>query len=241
MPDRHGHSTRRSRHKKRRPLLIAGVAAVAIAAVVAGGFAYVSRDGGLSAQEHYDRAVQFRDGKDTQATVIELKNALQIDPGHAPARWLLGLTYLETGNGAAAEKELERALEMDPENAEAAQHLSDVLLGMAQPERLAEQLARAAGSADHPDRVAALWRETARLHADELENLAGAISALHRSLRAKPNDAAAMRDLAIRRVPVVDDQGALVGIVAMDDLLVLLSDQLGDLATAIREEVAPEG
>lgn len=49
---------------------------------------------------------------------------------------------------------------------------------------------------------------------------------------------AAMRDLAIRRVPVVDDVGQVCGLVAMDDLLVLLSEQLADLAAAIREERA---
>ena len=48
---------------------------------------------------------------------------------------------------------------------------------------------------------------------------------------------AAMRDLAIRRVPVVDAGGRLCGIVSTDDILVQLADQLGSLAVAIREEV----
>ena len=49
---------------------------------------------------------------------------------------------------------------------------------------------------------------------------------------------AVMRDLAIRRVMVVDDEGDLLGIVAMDDLLMSLALELGGLAEAIRKEVA---
>jgi len=50
---------------------------------------------------------------------------------------------------------------------------------------------------------------------------------------------AAMRDLAIRRVPIVDAQGKLRGLVSMDDLLVLLAEQFGDLAHTIRKEIEP--
>jgi CBS domain-containing protein len=48
---------------------------------------------------------------------------------------------------------------------------------------------------------------------------------------------AAMRNLAIRRVPVVDEDGQLCGLVSMDDLLILLADQLGDLAQVVRQEI----
>jgi len=56
--------------------------------------------------------------------------------------------------------------------------------------------------------------------------------------RAVGSAIAVMRDLAIRRVMVVDDAGALVGVVAMDDLLMRLAVDLGGLAEAIRKEVA---
>ena len=47
-----------------------------------------------------------------------------------------------------------------------------------------------------------------------------------------------MRDLSIRRVPIVDDEQRLLGIVSMDDLLLLLSDQLGSLAAAVHNEIS---
>jgi len=50
---------------------------------------------------------------------------------------------------------------------------------------------------------------------------------------------AAMRDLAIRRVPIVDAEGLLRGLVSMDDLLVLLAEQFSDLAHTIRKEIEP--
>lgn len=49
----------------------------------------------------------------------------------------------------------------------------------------------------------------------------------------------AMRDNTVRRVPVVDDGGGLRGLVSMDDLLVLLADQLGNLCEIIRRESRP--
>jgi signal-transduction protein with cAMP-binding, CBS, and nucleotidyltransferase domain len=50
---------------------------------------------------------------------------------------------------------------------------------------------------------------------------------------------AVMRDLAIRRVMVVDDAGDLVGVVALDDLLMRTAEDLAGLAETIRKEVAP--
>lgn len=50
-----------------------------------------------------------------------------------------------------------------------------------------------------------------------------------------------MRDLAIRRVMVVDDAGDLVGVIALDDLLMRTAEDLGGLAEAIRKEVTPAG
>jgi CBS domain-containing protein len=48
-----------------------------------------------------------------------------------------------------------------------------------------------------------------------------------------------MRDLAVRRVPVVDERRALVGVVSLDDLLVALADQLAAVAELVRKESPP--
>lgn len=50
---------------------------------------------------------------------------------------------------------------------------------------------------------------------------------------------ASMRDNTVRRVPVVNEEGELQGVISLDDLLVLLSDQLSELAQVVRREIEP--
>jgi len=49
-----------------------------------------------------------------------------------------------------------------------------------------------------------------------------------------------MRNKGVRRLPVVDDGGGLVGIVTLDDLLVLLAEELGALARLVEREQKKE-
>lgn len=46
-----------------------------------------------------------------------------------------------------------------------------------------------------------------------------------------------MRDEGVRRVPVVDENHELVGVVALDDLILAVSGNLGAIADAIRKEL----
>jgi CBS domain-containing protein len=47
-----------------------------------------------------------------------------------------------------------------------------------------------------------------------------------------------LRTGRIRRLPVVDEGGALVGLLALDDLLRLLATEVGDVAEAIRRQLS---
>lgn len=50
-----------------------------------------------------------------------------------------------------------------------------------------------------------------------------------------------MREMRVRRVMVVDEQGLLAGLVSMDDLIVLLADQFDALAEVVRTATVSSG
>lgn len=49
----------------------------------------------------------------------------------------------------------------------------------------------------------------------------------------------ALREQGVRRLPIVNEQGRVVGLVSLDDVLVLLSAELGQTAAAVRENQGP--
>lgn len=52
---------------------------------------------------------------------------------------------------------------------------------------------------------------------------------------------AAMRARGVRRMPVLNDEGELVGVVSLDDVVVHMGHELGTAADLVREEVAGTG
>lgn len=50
-----------------------------------------------------------------------------------------------------------------------------------------------------------------------------------------------MRDNGLRRLPVVDENRRLIGVITLDDLLLLLASEMANLAGAVEREVKREG
>lgn len=48
-----------------------------------------------------------------------------------------------------------------------------------------------------------------------------------------------MRERGVRRLPIIDEQGRVAGLVSLDDVLVLLSAELDQTAAAVRENQGP--
>ena len=65
----------------------------------------------VSFDDHFIAAKNHIEQQNTDAAIIELKNAVRIDPANGEARFLLGSLYLASYQLENAEKELERALE----------------------------------------------------------------------------------------------------------------------------------
>lgn len=120
---------------------------------------------------------------DGKAAIIQLKNALQREPGSAPARFLLGSALLETGDAASAAVELRRALDLQHPAVEAVPVLARAMLAERAYQKLVDEFDRAAW----PDAVATADLRTSlasahRLlgHADQAE------AALRQALDAVP-------------------------------------------------------
>jgi len=88
-----------------------GLAAAAVIACVAAFAGPANAALGVDeSSKYYESALSyFNKGRFNEA-VIQLKNALKVDPNNLPARVLIGRVHLMLSDGASAEKELVRAL-----------------------------------------------------------------------------------------------------------------------------------
>ncbi|MBX3268882.1 MAG: tetratricopeptide repeat protein [Sandaracinaceae bacterium] len=138
--------------------------------------------------------------RDPEALVEAARREASVTPDPARAARLLvragQVASRELRDGRSALVDFSSALELWPDDADAAAGMTELLLAAGQAARAADRLARAAGSARSAERVAALWMEVARLQADLLDNVPAAITSLKRVLKEAPNHVPTLRTMA---------------------------------------------
>ncbi len=77
---------------------------------------------------HFSKAMEYIKKADDKTAIIELRNAIQLDPKFADARYQLSLLYLKMGNAQNAFQELQRTTSLDPENLDASTKLAEFYL-----------------------------------------------------------------------------------------------------------------
>jgi len=94
-----------------------------------------------SPESMLDSARKYLANNDHKAATIQIKNALQANPEHAEARFLLGVVLLGGGNPVAAEVELRKALALKHPVASVAPKLAAALRDQGQHKKLIDEFA----------------------------------------------------------------------------------------------------
>lgn len=150
--------------------------------------------GGESSEALLQKARQSLDAGDRKAAIIQLKSAIQEDAKNAEARYALGKLYVDMGDGASAEKELRRALELGLARDKALAPLGHALLLQREFDRLLEEIPEK--PAGQPAEAAALLalRAEAQLGRRQIDDAALSYEAAR---RLDPNSVEALRGLAL--------------------------------------------
>ena len=98
--------------------------------------------------EYLRDAQAYLDKGEVSAAVIQLKNALLVDPDNKEARLLLGKAYLKQKDGLSAEKELRRAQELGAAREAVLVPLGRALLMTGQSDKLLQTITPEAGDSD---------------------------------------------------------------------------------------------
>lgn len=114
-------------------------AAVAVLMLTAG---LLVACGGDNPEAMVKSAKEYLAKNDRNAAIIQLKNALQKNPDMGEARFLLGKASLETGDYAAAEKELRRARDLQYPRDQVDPLLARTLISQAQYRKVIDEFAK---------------------------------------------------------------------------------------------------
>ncbi len=143
----------------------------------------------LAAARGISRVAQRTLAPELLAEAAESEARLLQQPAEAARLLVLAADKLRAGgNVDAAIARLTRALEIDPDHAQAASALIELQAQSAGVDALIENLSKAAATAGSPERRAQLWNNVARLHSDYKADTGAAIAAAQRASREQPTN-----------------------------------------------------
>lgn len=192
----------------------AGLLALCVAATPFGALAQAA---GTQAARYYEDALQRYEKKDLRGSIIQLKNALQIDKSLLPVHVLMGKALLADGQPFAAEAAFEEALRLGVNRAEIVVPLALALVGQAKQQLLFEQARFADAGLPTAVRVQLLIVKAGA--AGDLGNPRAALQAIE---QARALDAASP-DTWLAEVPVRSRAGQLREAQAAADKALLLA------------------
>jgi Tfp pilus assembly protein PilF len=154
---------------------------------------------GLDAEARLERAETALTDGEYRAAIIDAKNILRDEPDNLAARLVLGRASVEIGDGASAEKEFRRALELGVEIDTVLVDLGRALLLLRQFEAVIDEIDPALAHSE-PDKLAAM-----RVRGDALiglRDIEAARDVFTEVLNADPRDLAAY--LGVARTYIAD-------------------------------------
>ncbi len=148
------------------------------------------------ASKYYEEALTFFERKEIPSAIIQLKNAVQIDPGMLSAQLLLGKALLANGEVVAAEVALYEALQLGVNRAEVVVPLAEAFIAQGKQRLVIDQPEfRPAGLPPVVQRKVLLLRASAQT------DLGDTIGALRNIEQAKSMDSGAV-DPWLAEIPV---------------------------------------
>ena len=169
--------------------------------------------GNQSPEQQIQSAKDYLQKKDNKSALIQLKNALQKNPGLGEARFLLGKLFLEEGNATDAEIEFRKALAAKHPESVVVPELARTMLFLGQAQKLVDQFG--ATHLNEASADASLQTSLAAAHAS-LGKPQAAEASLTAALAADPNHVPALMLRVRQKAAARDVDGALL---AMDDIL----------------------
>lgn len=155
---------------------------------------------GTSNQDRLDRAASAFEEGDIAGVIIDARSVLQSEPGNKDARVILGRALLVSGDGATAEKEFMRALDLGVPLSEVAVELGEALLRQAKYSEHVRLLSLATETSEDNLRILSLQRAQALHGLGETDN---ALILLDGLLSRSPSDS----DALLAKARVLNDAG----------------------------------